>query len=483
MAKILFINPNRWGRGITHIWLASHSGLIGKKHKIEFFDSSFFEDWAFDEVKLQTQNKNYKHTNYDNYRKFKKENVFSKLQEKVDEFNPDIIFWSAISSHIHGEGEYVNIQNGYDLVNKIDSKGSLKITAGLQATSAPEIILEKMPKIDFLIMGESEVILNKILNHIDEGKDFSKINGLAFKKQTNFVKNQRQEILENLDELTPYNYDIFDDEVFLRPYNGKLVRAVDYEMSRGCIYSCSYCVETIIQRYYSFTESSSSTGSIKNFKSYLRSKSPKNILIELKRLVNDKKIELIRCQDTNFLTNERKILTELADLILKENLKFKLYIETRPEGINQASIDLLKKLNVDGVGMGIELADEEFRELSLNRFASQSKTISAFELLRKNGIKRTAYNIIGLPNQNEESILKTIEFNKQLDPDNITVAFYSPYYGTKSQSDGKEAGIFDDYEFDVDSALRSKSKDTDLLPIDKLKFYKENFVKLVRNEI
>ena len=50
------------------------------------------------------------------------------------------------------------------------------------------------------------------------------------------------------------NYDIFDEEVFLRPYNGKLIRAVDYEMSRGCIYSCSYCVETIIQKYYSFTE-------------------------------------------------------------------------------------------------------------------------------------------------------------------------------------------------------------------------------------
>ena len=69
--------------------------------------------------------------------------------------------------------------------------------------------------------------------------------------------------------------------------------------------------------------------------------------------------------------------------------------------------------------------------------------------------------------------------NKILDPDNITVAFYSPYFGTKSQIQGNELGIFDDYEFDVDSALRSKSKDT-LLPVKKLKFYKENFVKLVR---
>ena len=30
MAKILFINPNKWGRGITPIWVASHSGLLKK---------------------------------------------------------------------------------------------------------------------------------------------------------------------------------------------------------------------------------------------------------------------------------------------------------------------------------------------------------------------------------------------------------------------------------------------------------------------
>ena len=253
-------------------------------------------------------------------------------------------------------------------------------------------------------------------------------------------------------------------------------------MSRGCIYSCNYCVETIIQKYYDFNESSSKTGAIKNFKSYLRNKSAKKIFDELTYLNKKKNIELIRCQDTNFLTNDRNILLQLSDLLDKSNLSIKIYIETRPEGINEKSIELLKKLKIDGVGMGIELADEKLREDALNRFADQEKTLNAFELLKINGIKRTAYNIIGLPNQDEESILKTIEFNRKINPDNITVAFYSPYYGTRSQIDGKEAGIFDDYEFDVDSALRTKSKDTVLLPIDKLKFYKENFVNLVRNE-
>ena len=171
----------------------------------------------------------------------------------------------------------------------------------------------------------------------------------------------------------------------------------------------------------------------------------------------------------------------LSEMINKSDLNIKIYIETRPEGINEKSIELLKKLKVDGVGMGIELADTDFREGELNRFADQKKTINAFKILKENNIKRTAYNIIGLPNQDEKSILKTIEFNKVLNPDNITVAYYSPYYGTKSQKKGQELGIFDEHENDVDSALRSKSKADDILPVSRLDYFKKQFVNLVRN--
>ncbi|MDC0240712.1 radical SAM protein [Candidatus Pelagibacter sp.] len=491
MAKILLINPNKWGRGITHIWIASHSGILKRNnHTLELFDASFYSKWSLNEVKFQTKNDMYKKTNYDDFLKFNSNNILDDLQNKIDEFLPDFIFWSAISSHIHGEGEYVNIQNGYDLLKDLDTKSAILISGGLQATSATEIILKKMDKINYLIRGESELVLLEALNNFDDQvklknntEDLEKIDGISYIKNKKFYQNKKQKIINDLDKLSPYDYDIFDKQSLIRPYNGSVVKAVDFEMSRGCIYSCNYCVETIIQKYYDFTESSPKTGAIKNFKSYLRHKSAKKIFDELEYLNKVKNVELIRCQDTNFLTNDRNVLSELSDLVDKSNLDIKIYIETRPEGINEVSIELLKKLKVDGVGMGIELADTKFREDNLHRFANQEKTLNAFRLLKINGIKRTAYNIIGLPNQNEDSVLKTIEFNKLLNPDNITVAFYSPYYGTKSQIHGKDAGIFDDYEFDVDSALRTKTKDTDLLPIDKLKFYKENFVKLVRNEI
>ena len=124
--------------------------------------------------------------------------------------------------------------------------------------------------------------------------------------------------------------------------------------------------------------------------------------------------------------------------------------------------------------MGVELSGDAFREDKLGRFASTNKIVEAFKLLKEANIKRTSYNIIGLPEQNEDSILSTIEFNRTLDPDNATVAFYSPYIGTAQQIKSKEMGYFDDYEFEVDGQLRTLSKDS-MLDSKTLEFYKEKF--------
>jgi radical SAM superfamily enzyme YgiQ (UPF0313 family) len=118
----------------------------------------------------------------------------------------------------------------------------------------------------------------------------------------------------------------------------------------------------------------------------------------------------------------------------------------------------------------------------LNRFSDQGAIERAFQLLREAGIRRTAYNIVGIPDQTEESVLETVEFNRKLDPDNVTVAFYSPYLGTEQQRLGTEKEYFLDYEFDLDSQLRTMTRHS-VLSASMLSFYKRNFVRLVRDGV
>lgn len=480
MSKILILNPSKWGRGITPIWIASHYPLLKKEnYEVKLFDATFYSDWSENEVGYNTKNKQYKSSDYNKLIKFNNKPVRKELQELLEKFNPDYIFFSALSSHIHGEGEYVSIQLGCELLSNLKFDAKI-ICGGLQSTADPIETSKRFPIIDYLISGESEFVLPNLIKELDKDMTPFEVNGISFVKNLGLNKNLRkQELINDLDEIGIYDYSLFEDQVFLRPYNGKVLRAVDYEMSRGCPFTCSYCVETVIQSYYEFFDKTD-RGSLLQAKKYLRNKSAKRIFEELKILHDKFKIELFRVQDTNFLTVNRKVLIELSELLNESDLDIKLYIETRPEGINEKSVQLLKKLKVDGVGMGIELATQSFREEKLNRYSNQTAIENAFTLLQKYNINRTAYNIIGLPDQDEASILETIKFNKLINPNNITVAFYSPYLGTNQQKESADKKYFLDYEYDVDGQLRSMSRH-DKLSREKLKYYKQNFVSLVRN--
>ena len=483
MTKVLLINPNKWGRGITHIWIPTHASILKKAgHEVKLFDCSFYADWTVNEVAFNTENEMYKKSDYDQKIVYNENSTKEDLQKLIDDYQPDFLFWSALSSHIHGEGEYVNIQYGYNLIDSINTTAK-KIAGGLQVTGELSGIYDHFKNVDYFIAGESETVLIELINNIINKGDIKNVKGIIYKNRNGKVlMNDRQNIIEDLNVIPPYDYSVFDDQVFLRPYNGRVVRAVDYELSRGCIYACEYCVETVIQSYYGFDEVVPGSGTIRNSNKYLRHKTADRIFFEISQLHNELGIELFRCQDTNFLTIDKATLNELSDMISQSNLKIILYIETRPEGINNSSLKLMKKLKVDGVGMGVEISTQDFREEKLKRFANQEKIINAFKLLRENNINRTAYNIIGLPEQDEDSILDTIRFNRLLQPDNMTVAFYSPYIGTAQQKRGKELGYFDDYEYHVDSALRSLSQHS-LVDVEKLQFYKKNFVNFVNNGI
>ena len=478
MAKVLLIQPNRWGRGLTSIWIPSHAGALRtRNHEVKLFDCTFYKNWTENELVFNTENQQYEPTEYESFVKYNENDIKDDFRKEVDSFKPDIIFWSALSSHIHGEGEYVNIQYGNKLVENIKTS-AIKIAGGLQPTADPEGVVARFSNIDFFVRGESELVLTEIAEKIDRKEKITDIEGLIWKNDNQIQINKPQKIISDMDEISPYDYSVFEDQIFFRPYNGKVLRAVDYELSRGCVYACSYCVETTIQRYYGFTDITDS-GTLKNASTYLRNKSAKRIFDEIKMLNQKFNIQFFRCQDTNFLTIYHSMLEELSELIDNSDLKIFLYIETRPEGINKSNLELLKKLKVDGVGMGIEVSSESFRKYHLNRFPAQKKIIDAFSLLKNAGIKRTSYNIIGLPNETEEMIIDTIKFNSILEPDNITVAFFSPYLGTNLQEESKKIGDFNDYEYNVDNQLRTVTKSS---TIDKelLNFYKKNFAKFVR---
>ncbi len=444
--KILLLNPNKRGYSYTPIWIASHTALLKKHgHKVELFDATFYKNWCTNYYDILKENQMYKKNDYARYVEYSDANIYEDLQKTINRFKPDIIFWSAISSHIHSEGEYTSIQNGYELLSKMFWKTPTSLVAGgIQATADYKLIEGIFPRINVIICGESEFALLDLAN------------GYV---GTNIMRAS----MVNLQKLPLYDYSLFDKQVLYRAYNGNVYKAVDYEMSRGCPHTCSYCVESVIQKYYGFNKKTDK-GNLIDAKRYFRFKKSETIVEEIKTLYSEFGVTYIRCQDTNFLSISRKTLVEVAEGI--KYLPVFLYIETRPDTITKNNVELLKKLKVDGVGMGLEVSADWFRTSSLNRFVDQQKIKNAVKLLTDYGIKSTTYNIIGLEGQTEEMLIDTINFNRILKPTNVSTSFYSPFIGTPMAKDTEYLfNLDEDYSINAVFTLQKK----------KLEFYRKYF--------
>ncbi|MFH0714735.1 MAG: radical SAM protein, partial [Candidatus Diapherotrites archaeon] len=78
------------------------------------------------------------------------------------------------------------------------------------------------------------------------------------------------------------------------------------------------------------------------------------------------------------------------------------------------AVELMKRLNVCKVIVGIESGDEKIRRMNGKPFSNQ-EILAAIKLLGKNKIKVTDCYVLGLMGETPESIKKTFDLSKKVD--------------------------------------------------------------------
>jgi radical SAM superfamily enzyme YgiQ (UPF0313 family) len=73
--------------------------------------------------------------------------------------------------------------------------------------------------------------------------------------------------------------------------------------------------------------------------------------------------------------------------------------------------------------------------------------INAFDLCHKHGLETLALNIIGVPGENEEMILDTLNLNRRLNPTTSAVNVFYPYKGTVLGDKCFREGLVDEERF------------------------------------
>ena len=203
------------------------------------------------------------------------------------------------------------------------------------------------------------------------------------------------------------------------------------EFSRVCPFSCAYCGNHIMIETYAKH----------GIKLGPHHKSPKKFIEELKYLKERYDLEFIAIMDGTFLSFPDDCLEELAELYSKEiNLPF--YVTTTASSITERRVALMEKMGCVCMNIGVENGDFEYRKIYMNRPWPDELIINAFKRVKKSTIEARAYNIIGAPFETRETIMKTIELNREIEADSSSLAIFIPFPGCKMREMCIEKGLF-----------------------------------------
>jgi radical SAM superfamily enzyme YgiQ (UPF0313 family) len=194
------------------------------------------------------------------------------------------------------------------------------------------------------------------------------------------------------------------------------------EASRGCPYSCDFCVAPIHQGHK------------------FRERDPKVIVDEIERAKRELGVShFYLWGDTVTLNN--KTFSRFCDELIARNLGIHWFGNARADNLTDPEfVARLRKSGCWMLAMGIESASAETRKDMVKRL-EEEKVRAAFTNLRASGIKSFAFFIFGYPGETPTALEQTTAYAIDLDPDFANFYPAVPYPGTELYAKAKRDGL------------------------------------------
>lgn len=263
------------------------------------------------------------------------------------------------------------------------------IAGGPQSSIIAKEIIEVVDDIDFVCKGEGETTIYPLVEALLNGKDYSKIPGLVWKKDGVLFENSEPELIENLDDnpavdysLVPIKYVENTESIWDRD-----VIAID--VGRGCPFGCTYCsTKTFWKRNY-------------------RLKSNKKIIEEIESAVKQTGCKHFIFNHDLFTANRERIVSFCNEMI-KRNVDIKWTCSSRVDTIDEELILLMKKAGMEKIFLGIETGSQRMQKV-IRKNIDVNKVIPLIRFIGKNRIFSTTSFIYGFPEETEDDIEDTLK--------------------------------------------------------------------------
>jgi len=301
----------------------------------------------------------------------------------------------------------------YHLAKAIKKNLNIPVVLGnLHASFFAEDILKKNIA-EVIVHNEGEKTLLNLVNALQTNLSLENVPGISYKLNGEIKKTSVQPLIKDLDSIPFPQWNLFP----LKKY--KLFSFAEIKNpgtiilgSRGCPYNCSFCSLLIMGNKR-------------------RCRSIKNIVAEFNYLHNEFGYQQISFIDPIFPLTKKEGLSFCEELA-KEKLTEKIVwtTETRVDLVDRELLSAMKKAGLKRIMYGFEMGSEEALN-SINKKTKLPQAVRAVNLTKSLGIEIIGFFMLGAPQENVNSINKTINFAKSLNIDFAKFNILVPYPGTE----------------------------------------------------
>ena len=291
------------------------------------------------------------------------------------------------------------------------------LIGGALVSSLPEPLITAL-KPDYTVLGEGEVTLLEVLDHIENGGSPISATGIAglgllLDGKVHFTAKRKQ--LMDLDVLP-----IPDLFLFPSVQKDPVIPELGLTTSRGCYGRCSFCFLNMEKLSY---------------------KSPERFEDEVKELVEKHSIRYFYINDLTFTSNLERTY-KICDVLKKYGLTWTC--STRVERIKPELLCYMHECGCRDIWYGVESVDQTVLDLADKATKVEEIEYAVAETV-KAGIKVAANLIVGLPGESEESLRKMMDFCWKSEVIPISIKYLTPFPGTKIYDMAVERGYITDH--------------------------------------
>lgn len=251
-------------------------------------------------------------------------------------------------------------------------KQPFKILGGQQATFAAYDLI-KYEDFDAVILGEAEETLPDLIDAVIEEKPLRTIKGIVFNENGIPIFTGYRPACSDLDKLSFPARDVLEKKI--KTGSPPIARVIS---SRGCYGNCKFCTTPYLR-------------TINPGKTY-RERSAKSVVNEIEFLKAKYGINYVFFNDDLYFhkaKKTRKRAREIAELLIKKNLKVKYKIELRPDSLtpkkDDAFLKILRKSGLDLIFAGIETGSQSMADY-LNKPISITVSKKFVNYIKSHGI-------------------------------------------------------------------------------------------------